>query len=366
MKVAWRELYRRPGRFALAVGVLTLLTTLLVILGGLLDGLFLGSTGAIRAQQADVIAFSAAARDSFLRSRIAPPLRARVEAAPGVRETGGLGVTLVGARIPGRDALSDAAVIGYELAPRGVPAVPPPGEGWADRRLEVDGARQGQTLLLGPRRVPVRVKGFVEDTSYLLQGSIWVAPETWRQVQNASRPDAAVGPGVFQSLAVRGSGTPAELASSIESATGAAVSALTRDEAVFSLPGTREQKRTFNGIIGATLLVAVLVVSLFFVLLTLERIGLYGVLKAIGASSTQLFAGVVLQAVAVTAVALILGIAVAAGLDRLIPPDVPLQIQAGRVMLTAGLMLAAAVVGSVVSLRRVVRIDPASAIGRST
>jgi putative ABC transport system permease protein len=105
------------------------------------------------------------------------------------------------------------------------------------------------------------------------------------------------------------------------------------------------------------------VVSLFFVLLTLERTSLYGVLKAIGASSAQLFAGVVLQAVAVTAVALVLGIVVALGVAQLVPAEVPLRIEPGRVATTAGLMLAAAVVGSAVSLRRVVRIDPASAIG---
>ena len=42
-------------------------------LGGLLDGLYLGSTGAIRAQKADVIVYSQSARDSFLRSRITDP-----------------------------------------------------------------------------------------------------------------------------------------------------------------------------------------------------------------------------------------------------------------------------------------------------
>ena len=50
---------------------------------------------------------------------------------------------------------------------------------------------------------------------------------------------------------------------------------------------------------AAQRLIAGLVVALFFALLTLERIGLYSVLKAIGASTRQIFAGVVLQAVLV-------------------------------------------------------------------
>ena len=59
----FRELRRRPSRFIVATVVLSFLATLLLFLGGLLDGLYLGSTGAIRAQQGDVIVFSSGAPD---------------------------------------------------------------------------------------------------------------------------------------------------------------------------------------------------------------------------------------------------------------------------------------------------------------
>ncbi len=366
MRIALRELRRRPGRFVPATAVLALLATLLVFLGGLLDGLFLGSTGAIRAQRADVIVYSADSLDQFLRSRIDPALRAEVERVPGVGETGGLGVTLVGARVPGRDEPADAAVIGYELAPSGVPDTPAPGQAWADERLRADGVEEGDTLRLGAAGTPVRVLGFVDDTGYLLQGTLWVAPATWRTVQDANRPDAAVADGVFQALAVRGEGDPADLARSIDAGTAGATSALTRDEAIYSLPGTRQQNSTFTGIIAATVMVAALVLALFFVLLTLERTALYGTLKALGASSLQLFAGVLLQAVVVSAIALTVGISLALALGGIVPAGVPLQIEPTRIIATVVLMMLSAAVGSAVSLRRVIRIDPASAIGRTT
>ncbi|TFH19731.1 MAG: ABC transporter permease, partial [Acidimicrobiales bacterium] len=49
MKLALKELRRRPGRFATATVILTLIAILLMFLGGLLDGLIASSTGAIRA-----------------------------------------------------------------------------------------------------------------------------------------------------------------------------------------------------------------------------------------------------------------------------------------------------------------------------
>ena len=65
MRLALREMRRKPGRFATAVVLLTLIAMLLMLLGGLLDGLIQRSTGAIRAQRADLVTFSSTAETSL-------------------------------------------------------------------------------------------------------------------------------------------------------------------------------------------------------------------------------------------------------------------------------------------------------------
>lgn len=70
MTMALLELRRRPRRFAPAVVSLMLLTVLLLTLGGPLDGLYGGFTGALRAQPGDLLVYSADAKLSVLRSRI--------------------------------------------------------------------------------------------------------------------------------------------------------------------------------------------------------------------------------------------------------------------------------------------------------
>ena len=362
MSLATHELRRRPGRFAVATVVLTFLSLLLLLLGGLLDGLFLGSTGAIRAQDADVIVYSDTARDSFLRSRITGDVRALVSEADGVGDVGGLGFTLLGATVPDESELADVAVAGYELPPTGVPDVPADGHAWADERLQESGVSIGDTLLVGPAATPVVVDGWVQDTNYLLQGGLWTTLDTWRAVQNANRPDAFVADDVVQVLVVRGDGSSTDLAAAIDAATGS-TSTLTVDEAVNALPGVKEQKSTFDAIIYATLAVVLAVVGLFFSLLTLERTGLYGVLKAIGASTGRLFAGVVLQAVVVALIAFVAGGLLALLAESALPGDIPLQLTVGRYVFTFVALIVAAVLGSAISLRRVTRIDPASAIG---
>lgn len=366
MRNAVRELRRRPRRFFAITAALTLLTVLLLFLGGLLDGLYLGGTGALRAQRADVVVYSADANNSIIRSRVGPELRATVAAVPGVTATGGLGISLLGAAVPGEADLADAAVIGYQRPPEGVPAVPPAGEAWADRRLEAFGVRQGMTLQLGPQQFPIRVRGWVEDTNYLLQGSLWVSPTTWRSVQNASRPDAQFAPGSFQVLVATGTGDAADLARRIDAATAGSTKTLTKDEAVLASPGTRQQKSTFNGIIFVTFAVVGLVVALFFALLTLERAPIYGVLKALGTTTRRLFAGVLVQGCVLVVVAFAIGAAITFGVVSLLPARIPLQLEGSRAVTTlVGLLLTGAI-GSALSLRRIARIDPVTAIGTGT
>ena len=382
MRLALREMVRRPGQFMTAAVLLTLIAMLLMLLGGLLDGLIARSTGAIRAQRADLVVFSATAEQSFLRSRITPATRAQVAAVPGVTSVSGIGVTQLGARIPGngpRD-LADVALFGYQQAPDGAPAPPAAGEVWADSILQDNGVKQGQTLQLGPARSEVKVVGFVDDVSYSGAGSLWADAATWREVQNANRPASSVGPGVFQALLVRTSGDPSAVADAIDKATAdnsgadtAAASAGSATETVSlatasdAIGGVKQQRSVFNQIIGVTLVIAAVVVALFFALLTVERVGLYGVLKAIGARSRTLFAGVVAQATVVALTAAAVGTVFAVLLDVLLPPGaIPYQLLPSRVVISGVSLLIAAVVGSSFSLRRVLRVDPASAIGRAS
>lgn len=367
MSLALKELHRRPGRFGVATVILTLIAVLLMFLGGLLDGLTAGNTGAIRAQQADLIVYSSTSQDSLVRSRIDSEQRRQVKDVDGVGAVGGLGSVQLGGRIEGRGPrdLVPTVLFGYEAASEGLPKPPTrPGEAWADNTLKAEGAMRGDLIRVGPSRSPIKVIGFVDDTRYAGQSTLWASLRTWRRVQNENRPDARVGPGVSQALVVQASASdPADLAARIDEATGN-TSSLTEEEAIDALPGVAAQESVFNQIIGLTVLIAIIVVALFFALITVERIGLYGVLKALGAGSGRLFVGVLAQAVIVTLIACGIGALAAVALDAVIPVgSIPFIATGGRLVASTLFLLVAAVIGCAFSLRRVLRVDPATAIG---
>lgn len=368
MRIALREMRRRPGRFVTATVILTLIALLLLFLGGLLDGLVGSSTSAVVAQRGEVIVFSSTSQSSFPSSRLTAVERDAAAGVAGAGEVGGLSVTQLGARVPGngpRD-LVDVALFGYEIAPTGVPDPPAAGQAWADDSLRDQGIAEGATIELGPARTPITIAGFVSGLKYNGQGTLWASPETRREVQNANRPDAREGDDVFQAFVVTGDGSlDAEaLAAQIDEATGGATESLSISAAANAQPGVEQQTSTFNQIIGVTVVIAIVVVALFFALLIVERTALYGVLKAMGARSATLFGGVVLQAVVVTAIASAIGAGVALAVASAIPPGgIPFEISPVRIVSSVAYLLVAAIIGCAFSLRRVLRIDPASAIG---
>lgn len=363
MRLALRELHRRPGRFVVATAILTLIAMLLMVLGGLLDGLTAGSTGAFRAQRAPLIVYSATAQDSLVRSRITPATRRAVERSAGGK-VGGLGSIQVGARIPGRGQrdLVPVVLFGYELPPKGLPASPPGGHGvWADTSLRASGVRTGTVVRLGPAQTSVTVAGFVSDTRFSGEGTLWGSLATWRSVLAANRPAEQAGPGIVQALVLE---RPTQKPAAIDATTGGATRTLTISGAIEALPGLSQQQTVFNQIIGITVAIGVIVVALFFALITVERTPLYGMLKALGASSRTLFAGLLVQAVAVTAVASAIAVAASLTLAAAIPAgSIPFVATPQRLLTSTAYLLIAAVVGCVFSLRRILRIDPASAIG---
>ena len=363
MKLALLELRRRPGRFATIGMALVLLVLLMLFLGKLLNGLFLGSTGGIRVHEADRYVYSENARESILRSEFSGDDLAAIAAIDGVDDARGLGISLLGITVPGEEEPADGAIGGYERAGGRLPAPPAPGQAYADERLGEFGVEVGDTVLVGPAEIPVEVIGWVDDSNYLLQNGLWVDGDTWRSIQNANRPDAIVGAGDWQ-IALVDFADGAD-ATAVSSAIEAAVNgdALSERDAAFAIPGVPEQNATISAVIYATAFVVGLVVALFFALLTLERVGLYAVLKATGASDRSLVVGLITQAVVVATAAYAIGGLLSFLLGLVTPAEVPVIYTPGRAIFTFVAVVAAAVLGGLASLRKIIRIEPASAIG---
>lgn len=365
--LALNEIRRGKGRFASIIAALSLIVFLVLTLGALSDGLFFGSTGAVRSTNATAYAFSQDAKGSLIRSDLRPQQVKQIEKAPGVQKASGVGVLLTAAKADAGEY--DVAVFGVDPVGAGVPTtlsqgrMPEPGEDNAaavDSRLIDQGLAIGDTLAVGSTQV--EIVGIVKDAAYQLQPTVWTTVDTWRAMRNEVRPEfTGVDNDVNSVALILDSGV------TVEQVQGEVpdLTVLSAEATGLSIPGVEQQKSTLNSIIYTALAVAALVVALFFALIVLEKRELFAALKALGTPTRKLGAGVVLQAVIASAIGIVLGALASRALGAVVPDEVPTLFRNETLVTIAIFTLVAGVVGAAFSLRRIARIDPATAIGGS-
>ncbi len=358
MRIALKELRRRSGRFVPVLVAMTLLVMLLVVLGAFLDGLANSATGVLRAQGDRLLVVADDADLSPTRSSLDPGVGDELGSIDGVEAVGWLSQISTTATIindAGNEDIENIVLVGHDLGTDTVPAPSGPGEAVVDRKLAaLSGIAEGDELLVGPGQEPLTVTELVEDVS-AGSPSVWVSTDVWLDLAGSIDPTTTP---ARQVAVVETTGTPDTLAAAVDG-----VEVVTVDEAIAADEVVTQQSGTFQGIIAVTFVVTLLVVALFFILLTIERIRLYAVLKAIGARSRDLISGLAVQAIVVATTALVLGIGISLILLQFVPPDLPLVVVPSRLVVLAVATIVVAVLGALGTLRRILRIDPADAIG---
>lgn len=421
-----RELRRKPVPFLVPIGVLMLLAVLLLFPSAVLDGLLRNTSEVIRKAPADLIVYSWDANGMQALSQLNPEQRSAVQGVEGVGTVAAFDAQPMGANFEGRAEPSAITLVTSEASFAGSLPEPGQAlvdhslrdtEGLTEGNLLLIGSNEVAVEIAGfvpdmmlwglpgvlvdrttwdeardlsslgaPSDVPLEQQvpegveppegvqppqGFqllpedMEDGADGTDGGGagnpaggLDAPEA-PQDQSQGQGQEAVSQALFVTL--ESGARPDEVAQAIDGATDGTTETFTKSGAEKAIPGVEEQQLIFMFIQVVTLSVALFVVGLFVMFLTLERTPFYAVLKAVGASSSQIFAGVIFQALLISGIAVGLGTAITWGLTH-IPLGLPTEMQLNRLLETLVILTAATILGSVLSLFRVARIDPAKAI----
>ncbi|MGN6755778.1 MAG: ABC transporter permease [Thermomicrobiales bacterium] len=369
MFLAIRELRYAKLRYLLIGAIMTLIAWLAFLLSGLANGLATDNAAAISTMPTNYFVFQHDARLQLTRSLLPFDLIARVKAVPGITDAAPLGQMMLAVkRSSGGDQL-DAAMLGIDptsfIAPpitSGTGLVGAPANGVVvDKKLADKGVGLGDTLIVQPTGQQLTVVGFTNKQTYSHQPVIFAPLATWQQIRFATPGAAGNITNPISAVALKGNQDAADRVAG--ALTGVQVAS--RGETVKTLPGYSEESGTLSMIQGFLFVIAAFIIAAFFYILTLQKTAQFGVLKAIGASTSFLARDLLGQVVLLTVTGIATGAALAYGVSLLIPQSVPFALESALVLGYGAVLLAVALGGALLSLRRIATTDALVAIGRA-
>jgi putative ABC transport system permease protein len=382
--LGFKELWRNRGRFFLISLVIALITTLVLFIAALAQGLGAGNTEYLDKLNADLVVYQKNVDLSAASSRIDRAKLNDIRRVAGVKAVGPIGFSGVSIILEKADKPLDVSLIGVEP---GQPGEPPvfAGRGLKNTRGKeaiVDrntalraGLKTGDKFTIksiqGSKEefYTLTVAGVSDGRQYFIRPSIVVPFLTWdeikpqpalddKQVNSASADLTAnvvavqlENPGDWKAMAHR-------LENQVSD-----VEAVDRQTAYQATPGYSAQQSTLDTQRNFALLIGVLVIGGFFQIQTLQKVAQIGMLKAIGTSNITIVAASIMQIAAVTVIGVTIGGLGTLALSLSLPPFIPIVFTPDSALIAITSLLLIGPIGGLVSIRHSIKVEPLIALG---
>lgn len=363
MNLGLKEIRRAWGRFLLLAGSVCLLAFLILFQQAIQDGLVTAFVGAIRNQSAPVVVYSLEGQRVLQASLLKPDQVQAITRIDGVAEAARVQQSTYSIELDGSD-VDDAAVIGTSDQDLFTPDTLSSGR-YPRAKFEAVGSagdfQIGDKVVVtaSPKGRPstLTVVGLAREVQLNVTATLFTDIESSTAVAQAYNPSTPAD--LTNAVALRPSkGTSADrLVERINSSV-TDVEALTRDDAADKAPGVAQVKQSFQIIFLLYALVVPLVTGLFFLILTLQKAESLTLLRAMGARAATLGRSLLLQSLIVLVGGLVFAIAMFYPLSRIELGGIPLGFDVSVVAVWAGILVVLGLASTLVSLRRVLRINP--------
>ncbi|TCI39807.1 ABC transporter permease [Exiguobacterium sp. SH4S7] len=330
MELGLKEMWRQKRRFSLIFVITLLIVLLTTLITGLADGLAYDNGATVRELDTDTFHLSADAEGQLTRSFI--------EQAP----TDGLTPLAVKPLTFVNETKVDATIF----------ALPADSSIGPSLDLEV-----GEVLVdpsfLETFVVGDTVEDFTSGYRFTIAGVtdgrfshapvVWTTMETWAAYQQA-----AGGPTYVSALLGEGD---------------TSLSAYTKQEIIESVPGYSAEQGTFDMMRGFLLVIGAFILTAFFYMVTLQKLPELGILKAIGIRTRSIGTALVSQVFVTVVFASGVASLITWLSTRIVPEAIPFQFELANVMLFSALFVLISLLGTILPLQTLRRLDAADALG---
>ncbi len=365
MLLATKDILRSKLKFGLLAGALGLLVFLLLFLNSISNQLVQSLIGALDNSTADVLVVGDESQGALAASRLDAATVETVTEIEGVAEAVGIGLFTTTADVGGEQ--QELSLWGVPVGGPGFPAdliegrMPETaGEIVVDVGARSEGFAVGETVALLPSGESLQVVGVVRNASYFITPTAYAALDDWEEAFLAQFPGAPEVPlnavGVAIDDGVEATAVVGRVTDSIEG-----VEAMTPAELAAMTPGIDSLTQSFGLILGITFLVVVLLVGFFFLILTVQKLRPFTVLRAVGAPTALLGRSVAAQIVVIVLAGVAIGTAGLWLVSLASTAEFTIRFDPSPILGVTAAILVSSLAAGLFSIRRIAREDPADA-----
>lgn len=377
MFLALRELAFAKGRFSLMGAVIALIAILTVILSGLSSGLANDGVSGLESMPVSAFAFDEGTKtdNAFSRSVVEKDQVDAWAEQPGVDAATPMGSSMLNATTDD-DTQVDVAFFGVEPDSFLTPEISA-GEqlGATDgivvsENLQEEGVEIGSVLTMDRIDTELTVVGFTDGQATFGHVNIAFAPLSIWQLIAAGQADAGAPTTADiaaldfdMSSVVALQFADADAVNLAEGNAAANTTTMSLEESFNASPGYQAETMTLEMIQMFLYAICALVVGAFFSVWTIQRKQEIAVLRAIGAPVRYLLRDGLAQAALLLLVFTLVGLGAGVGLGAVMPAGMPFLLEMGPIAIAAALTIALGLIGAAISIIRIARIDPLTALG---
>lgn len=353
MYLALNEIKKNKMRYGLIVSVISLITFLIFILSSLALGLANENTAALKSWQTKSVILTKDANGNLGQSLMSENQFKDIKMAPGDSQ---VGVTPTNLKLDKNDETTAVQYIGLKTDQSiynnlkyttGRAAK-------ADNEVvlsdNIKNIKLNDQIKLGQSNEAYKVVGFVKDAEYNMAPVVYGSLNQWNKIKGVD--NQFIGSGVLS--------TNQKNTSDIKSHD---LTTMSIDEFTNKLPGYSAQNSTFTFMIAFLVIISLVVVTIFLYILTIQKISNLAVLRAQGVPTSYLLKNTFNETAIIMISSIVIGLLITFVISLIIPAGVPMYFDVKFILLIAAGILITGLLGAIIPMRIISKIDPVSVIG---
>ncbi|MFU1794687.1 ABC transporter permease [Paenibacillus azoreducens] len=339
MNMAWKEMKKSRARFIILGSIIFLVSFLTFIISGLANGLSQDNAALIKDLPKGHFYMNTEAKQTYNLSKIDPSLQDQVTKE--YKDAAAFSIQMGFVNDAG-DKQHTVAFVTSTDSPLFEKVSP--GEIVLDRSLEKDGIKVGDVLTNNQFKGEFKVVKFVDQKKYSHAPVAFINMDNYKEIYRTKGMQLMFIPGQDKAPSITG------------------LESFSKNEFLNTISSYKAENMSLNMIIWFLIAISGMLFAIFFYMMNVQKIGLYGILKAIGVKTGTLFRMMWSQMFFITLIALLFSIALSQGFNLIAPKGMPFSLTANATILLSVIFLIIGFIGSTLSGLQIKKVEPLQAI----